>query len=373
MRVLSMVETYSVSGTGKPVIEFACQAARSDLGLPKVEVTILTFTREQPETDFTRTVRAAGIGIEIVTERNRWDSGILRQLRSAVTRLEPDVLWTNGTKSHFLVKAAGLNRNIRWIAFHHGYTATDWLARTYNQLDRWSLRSADLVVTVCRPFADQLERRNGVARGRIRVQHMPVRPAPPVSESELAGLRRQLGLGGERVLLSVGRLSREKGHADFLRALAHVREMEPALSFRALLVGDGPERRPLEALCSQLRLADVVWFLGHQREVRPYYALADLFVLPSHSEGSPNVLLEAMASNVPVVATSVGGVPEMAQAGVEALLVPKADPSALAREILRALKDPALAAGLVRSARAVVDRHSPEDFFRSMRAVLQER
>jgi glycosyltransferase involved in cell wall biosynthesis len=217
-----------------------------------------------------------------------------------------------------------------------------------------------------------MERRNAVARHRIRIQQLPVRPASFVPESELVRLRQELGLGEGRVVLTVGRLSGEKGHADFLRSIARVRECGPSFTVRALIVGDGPERARLEALCSKLRLCDTVRFLGYQRRVQPYYQLADVFVLSSHRDGTPNVVLEAMASGVPLICTRVGGVPELAAENVHAVMVPAKDPNILAGAILRVLQDRALASRLAHSAYRVVHYHSPEQFFRSIRSVFVE-
>jgi len=372
MRVLAMAEeASSVSGTSKPILEFARQAARHDVGSPPVHVTILAFARGR-ETDLIAAARAEGISTEIVWERGRFDWKVIGQLRAVVARCRPDVLWTNSMKSHFLVRAAGLNRKTHWIAFHHGYTAKDRVDWLYRQLDRWSLRAAHRVVTVCRPFADQMERRNGVPRRRIRVQHVPVHTSPALPESELVRLRQELRLEKCHIVLSVGRLSREKGQADFLRGIARLRECGPALPVHALVVGDGPERPRLEALCSELKLSDTVRFLGHQRSVQPYYELADVFVLSSHSEGTPNVVLEAMASGLPLICTRVGGVPELVTDNVHALMVPAKDPDILAGAILRVLQDRALASRLAHSAYSVVHQHSPEQFFRSIRSVFEE-
>ena len=373
IRVLAMLDAYTVGGIAKAVLEFARQASRPDLGLPRVEITILTYTRGAVDTDFVRAVRADGIPLVVVNERRRFDWGIIPQIRAAIASRRYDVLWTSGIKSHFLVRAAGLNRKTGWVAFHHGYTTTDWVTRIYNQVDRWSLRVPDRVMTVCREFGADLRRRSGVTPEQLRIQHMPIQSVSPVRERETAALRLALGLSQQtRVLLTVGRLSKEKGHADLIQAVARIRETSPSTELRLLIVGGGPEWKRLEALSSHLNLQRTVAFLGHQNDVGPYYALAEVFVLPSHSEGSPNVLLEAMARGLPVVATEVGGVPEIATDERDALLVQRHDVAALARAVLRVLDDGVLRERLANAARDVLTRHSPEDYFRSIRSVFQE-
>src|SRR5207237_6913302 len=108
-------------------------------------------------------------------------------------------------------------------------------------------------------------------------------------------------------------------------------------------------------------------------DVQPFYAAADVLVLPSHSEGSPNVLLEAMAAALPIVATSVGGVPEMVESNESALLVPSNDSPALAAGITRLLTDTKLGHRLATNASALVaSRYSPEEYVQSMAEIYLE-
>jgi glycosyltransferase involved in cell wall biosynthesis len=111
-----------------------------------------------------------------------------------------------------------------------------------------------------------------------------------------------------------------------------------------------------------LSLTDSVTFVGHQADVTPYYTLADLMVLPSHTEGSPNCLLEAMAAGLPVVATAVGGVPEIVSTENAAILVEKGNPSALAQAISHVLDDELLRAQLSTAARKTAKAYSPESY-----------
>lgn len=371
IRVLTLVEGYKVAGVPRVVLEFARQACRTDLGLPRVDLAVVTYTRRGVETDFLRALRAERVPLEVLNERHRFDLAALRQLRAAIERRSPDLIWTNSVKSHFLVRAARLNRNLPWVALHHGYTSTDWLNVAYNQLDRWSLRAPDRIATVCHAFRSDLSRRTGLLLGDIDVQHTPIRPLLPVSNDDVANLRRQLGIeAGTRVVLAVGRLSKEKGHADMIRAIDEIRRREPGLPVRALILGEGPEGARLERLCLELNLTANVSLLGFRTDTRAFYALADLLVLPSHSEGSPNVLLEAIAARLLVVATAVGGVPEMVSHEKEALLVPARDVPALALGIVPGLTDGALRDRACLASPDILNRHLPEDYFRSIRSIL---
>ena len=155
-------------------------------------------------------------------------------------------------------------------------------------------------------------------------------------------LRDQLGIRqSEAVVLTIGRLSREKGHADLLQALARLPSLPQA--WKLVLVGAGPERDALARLAASLEISDRVVFAGFHPDVACFYAIADVFVLPSHSEGSSNVLLEAMMARVPIVATNAGGNAEIVLHENTGLLAPIGDAQGLAAAMARLLKDPGLA------------------------------
>lgn len=380
-RILSIVEATSINAVAKNVLEF-CRSARElstqPIGFPNVEVCVATFTRREGDTqspsEFVNAARELQLEVEIIPELRRFDLGVLPALRSVVKRQRPDLVVTHSVKSHFLVWRSHLWRDCPWVAFHHGYTTTDRKMRLYNRLDRWSLPVADRLVTVCHAFARELASNTGVPIANISVQHNSIRPQPPTSQADAESLRAKLGIEtGDSVLLAVGRLSKEKGHLDLLTAFACLRETHPELKCKLVIVGDGPERGTLEA-AAQSKAIDVdVIFTGQISDVLPFYAAADVFVLPSHSEGSPNVLLEAMAANLPIVATAVGGVPEVVENNESALLVPANDPQAVAAAIARVLIDPDFARRLTtNSAALVASRYAPEQYVRSLVEIFQE-
>jgi len=153
--------------------------------------------------------------------------------------------------------------------------------------------------------------------------------------------RRAFGIpAGAPLVGAVGRLHRQKGFTDLITALAQVREHLPAV--RLLLVGDGELRGDLEAHAQALGLSEVVTFAGLRTDIPEILAELDLFALPSLWEGLPNVVLEAMAAGLPVVATAVGGTPEVVVDGVSGLLVPPHDPAALAEALVFLLRDPGM-------------------------------
>jgi glycosyltransferase involved in cell wall biosynthesis len=178
-------------------------------------------------------------------------------------------------------------------------------------------------------------------------------------------LRERLGVrSGEAVILYIGRQSREKAPADLLGALAQLRSLERV--WKAVLVGSGPDRGALEELASARGIAARVRFAGFHAEVSPFYAIADVLVLPSHSEGSSNVLLEAMAAGVPIVATTAGGNPEIVLDGQTGLLVRVGDLRGLAAAIALLLQERELVARLVDAAAARARREFSQNRYRRL-------
>jgi glycosyltransferase involved in cell wall biosynthesis len=381
IKLLTIVEATTINAVAKTVIEFYGGVHELNQRLPDfplIDGCVVTFDRRRGDNvtpnEFVSAAREHGLAVDIIPERRRFDMRVIPALRRIVESRGPDLIITNSVKSHFLVWRSGLWREHPWVAFHHGYTDTDRKMRLYNRLDRWSLQHADRVVTVCQAFAQELSASTGISIEKISVQHNSIRRQSSANAADVAALRTRLGISeNERVVLSVGRLSREKAQLDLIAGFRSLRETNPATPVKLVLVGDGPERSRLEAAVESFGVKELVVFAGQVRDVQSFYGIADVLALPSHSEGSPNVLLEAMAANVPVVATAIGGVPEMVENNESALLVAPNDPPALAAAIARLLDDRDLAQRLTRNAATLVEtRFNLNNYTRSLVEIYSE-
>jgi glycosyltransferase involved in cell wall biosynthesis len=154
-------------------------------------------------------------------------------------------------------------------------------------------------------------------------------------------------------VVTVANLRAEKGHDVLIDAAVEVLRRMPAAHFD--LVGAGPLLSSLRARAAARGVSGAFSFLGHQDDVAARLGEADMFALPSRSEAFPNAVLEAMAAGLPIVATNVGGIPELIEDGRTGLLVPPEDPMALADRLCRLMADPSLGARLGAAARADVD------------------
>ena len=369
LRVVAFLEAATVTGPAKNLLRF-CQRVRAGQGRERVEITLATFVRDGGRNAFLEAAGAAGVPVDTVEEKGRFDVGVIEKMRAVLRKRGAHILQTHAVKSAFLARAGGLVRQARWLAFHHGYTAEDLKVNLYNQLNRWSLRGAGRVVTVCQPFADALVQ-TGLKRSSIDVLPNAIEGFEAPSLELVSEMRQRWGLKEEeQILLTVGRLSREKGQIHLIRSLEKLRQMDNTLAYRALLVGEGPERKRLEDAVRVAELGGRLVFTGQQKDLRPYFACADLFVLPSLTEGSPNVVLEAMAAGVPIVATAVGGVPETVgtEDGV-ALLSAATDAQGMAENLLQLMRDRQLRMAMGSRGRTRSLKFTPEEYEKRLRGI----
>lgn len=209
-------------------------------------------------------------------------------------------------------------------------------ARTLRRFPRY-LRLADAIVAVSGDLRGTLERHE--APRPIRVIHNGIDVAR-FAAVDGAALRGELGVSpGDFLFGTTVVLSEQKGLGYLLEAALRVRAADPTVRF--VIAGDGPSRRALEQRAASLGLGDTVRFLGYRSDVPRVLSTVDAYVLPSLWEGLPLALLEAMACGKPIVATRVGGNPEVVSDGENGFLVPPRDPEALAGALLRLRADPA--------------------------------
>lgn len=212
----------------------------------------------------------------------------------------------------------------------HGIAPTDVFAVIHSGVDLKSFPSLVPSTLSSAPPPDSPPLQN---EGKSDGLHGPV--PTPAAET----MRHKLGIPpGATVVATAGRLTAVKDQASLIRAVADCRRRGTSLFL--LLLGEGELRRDLEVLASELGIADASRFLGWQPDVAPFIDACDLFCLPSRNEGMGKVLVEAMALGKPIVASDIGGIPDLVHPGVNGLLVPPGDPSALSHAIDRLARDP---------------------------------
>jgi len=232
------------------------------------------------------------------------------------------------------------------VSHEHGWSFQGKPVRRF--LDRNVVaRGSDALLAV-----SEWDRRHMIEVERIPAERIRILPngIPPMLR-EGPDVRSELGVPPEVGLIgAVGRLYPEKGYDDLIRAIALLKQNAPG-AFRCVILGYGPEEKRLHALISELGVVDEVRLVGFREDIPAVIGELDVAVLSSKNEGSPLAVMEYMAGAAPIVATAVGGVPELIEDSVHGLLVPPSDPGALAVAIRRLLADRALASRLGAAAR----------------------
>lgn len=280
---------------------------------------------------FVEALQRAGVEVAPVVTSARGYLAERRAVRGLVSRVKPHVVHTHGGRPDIVDAPVARALGIPTATTVHGFSKGGGRSGLYEYLQKRAFRRFHAVIAVSRAQAEEL-RAAGVRPDRLHLVPNAWQPTPQLDRGEA---RRFLGIPeASRRLGWVGRLTREKGADVVLCALARVAEPTVSLS----IVGDGRERTELEALARRLGVADRVVFHGRVRDAGRLPRAFDAFVLSSRTEGTPIALFEAMAAGVPVVATAVGGVPDVVSER-EAWLVPPEDPVTLALAINAALAD----------------------------------
>jgi glycosyltransferase involved in cell wall biosynthesis len=292
--------------------------------------------------------RQAGFEAELFLQKRRYDllEGF-RVLRGLVSSHRPDLICATGYKADLLTSRI---RDVPTVAMLRGFTSQDAKVRFYEWLDRKSLPHHDSIIVVSKALRERLLQ-EGMAPDKLFwvPNAIDVDTLPPRKPRE--DLCKEIGADSTRPLVgAVGRLSPEKGQRILLQAFHTVQCSIPRAQL--VLVGDGPEESALRRQALDLGLSAVA-FAGLRQDGQQIIGALDVLALPSLSEGMPNVVLEAFAYGTPLVATAVGGVPEMVsdQSG---WLVAPGHPAKLAAALMQALEDRQEAERRSRNARSVL-------------------
>jgi len=306
-------------------------------------------TSGQPEPRLLGQLRTNGAEVHVVRLPRRSYLRERKAIAALCRHLLPDVVHTHGYRPDVLAGATARAHGLPVVTTLHGFTGGNWKNRFYERLQRATLPRCDAVVAVSSALAVAATRA-GVASECLTV--LPNGWDASRQALGRAAARRALNIAPDALRIGwVGRLTSEKGPDILIDAMARISDVPVSVS----MIGDGPEREALRASVSKLGLESRVVWHGVVGDAGCLFPAFDLFVLSSRTEGTPITLFEAMAAQVPVVATAVGGVPAIVSEA-EVLLVPPGDSRGLAAAIERALANRGESAARARVARARLER-----------------
>lgn len=316
----------------------------------------------------------AGLGREIAPLS---DLRALVGLRRLMRAWRPAIVHTHTAKAGVLGRLAARAARVPTVVHtYHGHVLRGYFspAKTalFRGMERRLASAADALVAVSESVRDDLVALGIAPAGRIRVIPLGLELAHLAGALPRGELRRAAGFADEAPLVGmVGRLVPIKDAPTFLRAAGIVLGARPDARFA--LVGDGEERPALESLCRDLGLDGKVTFFGWRSDLAAVYGDLDVVVNASRNEGTPVALIEALAAGRPVVATRVGGTPDLLGEGERGRLVPPGEPEALARAVLETLGGSEAARRRAQAGREhVLARHSADRLVRDVDALYRE-
>lgn len=292
-----------------------------------------------PQSPLEERAKASGLRVLPVRMRGEWDFLAISQLRKIIRRNRIRIVHLHSPHAHALgllgAKLAGSCRVVisRRVDFHIGN----------NILSRMKYLRADKIIAISQRVK-QVLMADGVPGDKIAVVYSGV-DIGKFQNVEGDYLFSELGIDRDKPIIgNIAALAWHKDHKTLIEAARIVVDRFPGVIF--LIVGDGPLYREIEVLIRSLHLEEQVKLLGFRRDVPEILSILSLFVLSSSWEGLGTSLLDAFASRIPVVATNVGGIPEVVENGRNGILVPPGNPHALAEAIMRLLQDRVLAGRL---------------------------
>lgn len=315
------------------------------LALPDaVRTTFATFAEGGRGAAFLDEVRKHGFATAPLKNDFPRALSAVREVAELLQGTACDVLICHGYKAHILGRFAARRAGVPAVAVSRGWTGETRKVKLYEWLDRRHLPLMDHVVCVSDGQAEKVRRWCRVPTSRLSVIRNSARLGafestdPRARERLLSFFPRDTAVS--HVVVGAGRFSPEKGFGVLVEAAAAVCRENPTAGI--VLFGEGPLRGALEHRVAELGLTGRVALPGFRTDLDSLIGAADVVVLPSYTEGLPNVALEASAAGVPVVATAVGGTPEAIADNVNGFLVPPGAPGALAVKVSQLLRDPAL-------------------------------
>lgn len=284
-----------------------------------------------------------------------------------------DLVHTHGYFADLTGIPASKMLGIPVLSTCHGFIGNDRNLKLYNWLDFRVLRFADRIIAVSDGIRNQLAA-TGIDGNRIGIIQNAVRAdRDPASFEKNRSLKRTvLGISeGVPAIGYIGRLSEEKGIAVLIDACARLRARN--IPLKLVIIGEGPQRRELESAASNAGLDGSVAFAGFQRDIEQWLPSLDVFVLPSFTEGTPMALLEAMACGIPVVASAVGGIPQVVRSGENGILTPPGSPEEIMKALVSISGDRAFRKRLSEAAKKTIQtRYSASGWIRKIEAEYEE-
>lgn len=306
----------------------------------RFQMVLISFLEKGMPNEFLAAAAERGLATVGLPTSSPFDLGAVRRLRDILLDRKVNVLCSHGYKSNVTGRLATWLAGIPHVAVSRGWTGENWKIRAYERLDKLFLRLADRVVAVSHGQGRKVSAL-GVDTGRLSIIPNAIDVGTQQGYDGFTTIREELQVPrGALWVISAGRLSPEKNHAAMIEAARLVCAHRSDAHFAVF--GEGVLRPELERRIREAGLTGCFLLPGYRRDLQDILRAIDIFMLPSFTEGLPNVVLEAFAARKPVIATAVGGTPELIDHGESGYLIQPHETSKMADHVLELCQNPAL-------------------------------
>lgn len=282
-----------------------------------------------------------GIKVIALHKNGKFDITIIKKIIGVIKQYDINIIHTHLWGANLWGRIAAKLSGVKTVITEHNID--EWKTPLHFLIDRWLFSKTDCFIAVSETVKEFYARKIGISKEKMKVVYNGIginsQLALPtsrqaISKSQKTTLREEFGIkDNEKVIALIGRLVPQKGHDFFLRAISGMN-----LDAKVLIVGDGPLKQSLKLKVKSENIEDKIIFTGFRKDVQEILKITDVLVLPSSREGLPMIILEAMGAGAVVVATRVGGTPELVEDGVNGFLVEYGDVAGLSKKIDDALK-----------------------------------
>jgi glycosyltransferase involved in cell wall biosynthesis len=317
------------------------------------EVVYLASAGEEIARSLKARAQESDCPLTVLEDHGPTDWRIVRQLYGICRDRKIELFQAHDYKSNAIGLVLRRLHRMKMVTMLHGWTDMSGRMPLYKRIDQWCLPWYKTLICVSQDLVEECQRLR-IPDARIHLVHNAIDTIQFARSRSVEEAKRELGVPPDAYLIgTVGRLSPEKGILSFLEVIHRLHQ--EGRSCMLWIAGDGPQRSEIEGKIASLGLGNSVRLLGQIRDTKGFYEAMDLFVLNSIREGLPNVVLEAMALEVPVVATNIAGIPSLIRPGDTGLLIEPNDSPALFAAIKECMDFRPRCEAFARAARALIE------------------
>ncbi|MCW5198145.1 glycosyltransferase family 4 protein [Desulfobulbus sp. F3] len=334
IKVLHLISSRGLYGAERVIINLIAATDRSRviplLGLLQPKGCLLQ--------EFVKAVRETTSVVHVIPCEKWIDRETIQTLILLIRKESVDIVHCHGMKGRLYGLIIATRTNIKLITTHHNWTGSDFRVSLFEIFDACYIRLFQKIIAVS-PEVREMMLKLFIQDRKIQVIVNGIDENQfQKSEIKRRKIRGQFGINDDVTFIGTcGRISTEKGQKYFIEAVSHVVKTTNEVQF--IIVGDGPQKSEMREYADMLGVSNKIIFAGFQSDVLSFYSALDIFILPSITEGTPMVLLEAMSCGLPVVATKVGGVVHIINNNEDGILVCPKESIELSSAIITLLKD----------------------------------